>query len=188
VCILGQAFPGEEACAVRCASVIGLYDEPAGHVGGGRCDAASSDVEGGRRAERDGLSVGDDVAVGKPWDGLVPGLERCARGHSGRPEDVRIHVVPEGLAAEHFDQPRGNLVVRVVVVPLRTGIRHQPCRAEAGDGLDGRRGLRAVQVVHFAIRETGGLVEELPHGDVGAARVGQSEIRQVHGDRIFQRQ
>ena len=94
----------------------------------------------------------------------------------------------ERFAGHHLDEPRGNLIVGVVIVPLRAGPGHQTCRTEAGHGFGERAGLLAAEGVHGRVRETGGLLEQLPHRDVGTARVRDPELGQVVDDGVVEAQ
>ena len=94
----------------------------------------------------------------------------------------------ERFAGHHLDQPSGNLVVGVVVVPLRARRGRQTCRTEAGHGFGERAGLPAGERVHRRVRKTGGLLEQLPHRDVGTARVRDPKLRQVIDDRVIEAQ
>ena len=74
------------------------------------------------------------------------------RVHAERLEDVTTEVAVEGLAADHFDDPRGDPVVRVVVTRALSRWSCQRRRAQHADAGGERRRERPTLLVKRRIR------------------------------------
>ena len=101
--------------------------------------------------------------------GFMLAFLECHRAHGmlhiQRLKNARFQIFREGLAADHFHDPRQSAVIGVKVMVFRAGLGHRARGAQAGYPLcDGSRlGLLQIGVAIF--RQAAGLVEQVANGD-----------------------